>query len=102
MIFSNGGSVLNMSPYGSSIIDAPVVLQDDVVINGSGTVRFNGGITGNRCLKVQAGTITATSICVDTLTIGSGGTAVPEPTSLLLLGLGMFGLLMLGLRRRAK
>jgi lysophospholipase L1-like esterase len=85
LVFANGGSELTLNPSGACTINAPVLIQDDVCINGTGTVNFNGGIQGDCRLTVQAGTIIATSICVDTLSIGSGGMLVPEPSALIMM-----------------
>jgi lysophospholipase L1-like esterase len=89
---SNGGSTLALNPSYESTIDAPVLLEDNVIINGAGTVHFNGGISGARSLTVQAGNITASSINVDSLVIGTvGAQSVPEPSlSILLLGSFLF------------
>ena len=77
---------------GSHEISVPVVINSDTIISGAGTLNISGGISGNNTLTVL-GNLTATSIQVDTLIIGSrGATAVPEPSILALLGAGALGL----------
>ena len=76
---------------GTHTISAPVILINDATISGGGTLNLTGGISGNHTLTVL-GNLTATSIQVDTLTIGgAGATAVPEPTLLVLFGIGAVG-----------
>jgi hypothetical protein len=115
-IQSSGGFSLTLDNNGLSTIDvdgthtiaAPVVLNNDATISGPGTLNLSGGITGSHDLEVDSD-LTATSIQVDTLTIGAGATvtiqpipggplagtitAVPEPSTLILLGIGVISLL---------
>ncbi len=74
-------------------------MNNDVNVTGGGTLNLSGGISGSHALDVLSGNLTATSISVGTLDIGSstitetlaggpqGGdlTAVPEPCALVLL-----------------
>ena len=92
LTLDNKGSVSTIDVAGNHTISAKVVLNNDATVSGSGYLNLSGGISGNHTLTVL-GNLTATSIQVDTLTIGAtGATAVPEPSSLLLLGMGGFGL----------
>jgi hypothetical protein len=85
---------------GSHEISVPVVMNDDTLISGAGALDFSGGISGNHALTVL-GNLTATSIQVDSLTIGTPlAMAVPEPSTFVLLGIGAFGLLACVWRRR--
>jgi lysophospholipase L1-like esterase len=101
LAFSNGGSTLILNPVGESTIKTPILLQDDVIIDGTGIVHFDGGIQGGHSLTVQAGMVTTTSITVNTLTIGTT-MAVPEPSTLALLGMSAFSLLACARRRGRK
>ena len=84
---------------GNHEISVPVVINSDTVISGAGTLELSGGISGDHTLTVL-GTLTATSVQVDTLAIGgAGATSVPEPSTFVLLGLGVFGLLAWARRR---
>jgi probable HAF family extracellular repeat protein len=96
LTLDNGGSVSTISVTGTHTISAPVVLDDDAIIMGSGTLYFNGGITGNHALNVTDGYLNASNIIVNTLTIGSPVAAVPEPSILVFLSTPSFiGLLAL-------
>jgi hypothetical protein len=117
LTLDNNGSVSTIDVAGSHTISAPVVLNNDAIISGTGTLNLSGGITGSHDLEVDIN-LTATSIQVDTLTIGSGATvtiqaipggplamddnlsSVPEPSTLVLLGIGAIGLLAYGWRKR--
>jgi lysophospholipase L1-like esterase len=79
------GEALIDAESGVHTISAPIVLGDDATIAGSGALILSGGIAGNHALTVLTD-VMATSIQVDSLTIGAMGvTAVPEPGSLALL-----------------
>jgi hypothetical protein len=96
---SSGNASINVQA-GSHEISVPIMLNSDTVINGPGIIELSGGISGAHTLTVL-GTLTATSVQVDTLIIGgAGATAVPEPSTFVLFGLGAFGLLAWAWRRR--
>lgn len=96
---SSGQARINMQ-NGSHFINNPVVLQSDTIISGAGTLALNGGISGNHTLSVLSN-ITATSIQVDILSIGSVGAAqaVPELSTIALLGMGALSLIYVWRRR---
>jgi hypothetical protein len=86
---NNDGSISQIDVAGNHVISAPVIIDNDAEITGSGTLHLSSGISGNYSLTVL-GNCTAKSIDVDTLIIGSGAgasQAVPEPPSLILLAL---------------
>ena len=101
LTLDNSGSDSTISVAGIHTISAPVLLNNDVNISGTGTLNLSGGITGSHTLNVASGNLSAKSIFVDTLTVGSGATVtiqpipggplsgaikpVPEPTILFLL-----------------
>jgi formylglycine-generating enzyme len=101
LTLDNNGSDSTIEVEGSHTISAPVIINNDVIISGSGTLNLSGGITGDHALTVL-GNLTATSIQVDSLAIGTNAAmqAVPEPSSLLLLCSGALGLLAFASRRR--
>jgi len=100
LTLDNNGSVSTINVAGNHTISARVILNNDATISGTGMLNLSGGITGSHVLEVDNNLI-ATSIQVDTLTIGSGATvtiqaipggplsgtitAVPEPSTLALL-----------------
>jgi uncharacterized protein YjbI with pentapeptide repeats len=97
---SSGTASINVQA-GNHEISVPVVMNSDTVVSGAGTLDLSGGITGNHSLTVL-GTLTATSIQVDTLTIGgAGATAVPEPSTIALLTLAFISFLAFKWQRRA-
>ena len=105
-----------ITTHGSITFDK--VLTNNTEINAiNGTLRFNGGLNNNGDLNLINTTISGTVNLLDgtmtgttsvngnlnnvngTIFIGfaqSGGTAVPEPTGLVLIVLGMTGLLYRG------
>ena len=87
-----GSSTLDIS--GTHTIESPVVIDNDVLIAGSGMLNLTGGISGNHTLTVT-GNMNAESIQVDTLIIGVLGmqNAVPEPAAIALLFTGSLGVL---------
>jgi hypothetical protein len=89
---SSGNASLNVIS-GNHQIGVPVVINSDTVISGGGTLELSGGITGNHALTILTN-VSATSIQVDSLTIGAmGATAVPEPSTIALVGMCALGLL---------
>ena len=100
LTLDNNGSVSSIDVEGTHTISTPVVLDNDATISGTGTLNLTGGISGAYTLNVQS-TLTATSIQVDTLTIGgAGATAVPEPSAIVLLSIGFLSLLIYIHRKR--
>jgi hypothetical protein len=91
LILDNNGALSTINVAGSHTITAPVVLNNDATISGSGTLSLTGGISGDHALNV-AGKLIASCIQVDTLTIGgASASAVPEPSALTLIFLGVCG-----------
>jgi hypothetical protein len=119
LTLDNSGSVSTIDVAGTHTISAQVILNNDALIVGTGTLDLSGGITGSHDLEVDIN-LTATSIQVDTLTIGSGATVtiqdipggplalsdnlkpVPEPSTLILLGIGAISLLTFAWRWRKR
>jgi hypothetical protein len=115
LTLDNSGSASTINVAGSHIIDTPVLLNNDVNISGLGTLNLSGGISGPHGMNVLSGNLTAMSISVNTLTIGSGVevtiqalpggplsgiiTPVPEPSTLVLLGIHVISLLAYAWRR---
>jgi uncharacterized repeat protein (TIGR03803 family) len=96
---SSGAANINVQA-GSHEVSVPVYLDSDAVISGAGTLVLSGGIYGNHSLTVL-GNLSATTIEVDSLTIGVPGvTTVPEPSTLVLLG--AFGFALSWWRKRGK
>jgi hypothetical protein len=108
LTLDNNGAVSTIDVSGNHCITTPVILNNDAQIIGLGTLTLSGGVSGDHDLDVQ-GNLVAGSIAVDTLTIESGATvtiqaipggplgstltAVPEPSTLILMGIGTIGLL---------
>jgi hypothetical protein len=86
LILDNNDQPSMIDVAGSQTISAPVLLDNDAIIFGPGTLRLSGGITGSSALTVL-GNLSATSIQVDALIIGNTGTpqTVPEPSTIALL-----------------
>jgi formylglycine-generating enzyme len=102
LTLDNNGAASPITVAGSHTISVPVVMNNDVVISGAGTLTLSGGITGDDALTVSGGTLNASSITVGTLAIGGTKAmeTVPEPCSLLLIGTGLFALSLMAWRRR--
>jgi hypothetical protein len=94
LTLDNSGYVSTVEVAGTHTISAPVVLDNNAIISGTGTLNLTGGISGNYSLSVISGTLNASSIVVDTLNVGTtGATTVPEPSILALIGIVAIGLL---------
>ena len=112
LTLNNGGIAATVSVAGSHTISAPVILDSDVNISGTGSLNLSGGVSGAHAVNVLSGSLVAKSIVVDTLSIGSGASvtisetttgaaeAVPEPCALVLAGMGAIGLLAYAWRRQ--
>ncbi|MGD0517355.1 MAG: BNR-4 repeat-containing protein [Thermoguttaceae bacterium] len=104
LTLDNSGSDSTIALAGTHTIAVPVLMDNDVNVSGTGTLNLSGGISGNYALDVLSGNVTAKSVAVSTLTIGSGVTftiqaiaggplsgnltPVPEPSALVLLAVG--------------
>jgi hypothetical protein len=104
LIMDNLGSASSITVAGTHTISAPVLMNNDVNVSGAGTLNLSGGISGSHMLDVLSGNLTAKSIVVSTLTIGSGATItiqaipggplsgeitpVPEPSTFVMLTIG--------------
>jgi hypothetical protein len=115
LTLDNNGEISTIDVSGNHFITTPVIMNNDVQVIGIGALTLSGGISGHHNLDVQ-GNLVAGSIEVDTLTIESGATvtiqaipggplgntitAVPEPSALVLMGIGSIGLLAYAWRRR--
>lgn len=118
LTLDNNGKVAAIGVAGSHTISAPVVLNGDVQIGGTGTLNLSGGLSGPHSVSLLAGSkLTAQSIQVDTLSIGAGASltiaetppggsagygsayvAAPEPGTWVLLAAGAMCLLPLARR----
>jgi hypothetical protein len=85
LTLNNSGSTSIIDVSGSHAISAPVVLRNNATMSGTGTLDLSNGISGNYTLKVTSGTLNASSIAVNTLSIGAPAATVPEPSALALL-----------------
>ena len=119
LILNNSGTASVINVLGSQTISAPVVLSSDLNITGTGSLTLSGGISGSHSLNVLSGNLTVAGIKTNTLSIASGLTVnimqipgglqasndnlqpVPEPSTLVLLGINFAGLLAYYWRRRA-
>lgn len=100
LTLDNNSTPSTFEVAGSHTISARVIINNDTTISGSGILNLSGGISGKHTLTIL-GNLTAASIQIDTLTVGStGATAVPEPSTILLFGVGAFGLLVWAWRRK--
>jgi hypothetical protein len=100
----NGNSSIISVEGGSHTIDSPVIIKNDLLITGEGTLDLSGGISGDYALDIECSKVTVESIVVDTLTIASGAKLtvkaltssqlsgaiypVPEPSTWIVLALG--------------
>jgi autotransporter-associated beta strand protein len=116
LTLDNAGIASVVQVEGNHSISAPVVLDNDIEISGKGMLNLSGGIGGPYTMNVLGGNLTANSINVNTLTIGSGATVtiqaipggpsgytiapVPEPSTLVFLGFGAISLIGYTWRRR--
>ncbi|MCC6126277.1 MAG: DUF2961 domain-containing protein [Pirellulales bacterium] len=100
LTLDNNGNASTIDVAGSHAIDAPVIIENDTLISGPGALTISDSITGSHSLAVL-GALTAESIQVNALYIGSAGAsqAVPECSTLVLLGMAAIGLLAYSRRR---
>jgi hypothetical protein len=118
LTLDNNGEISSIYVSGNHFITTPVILNNDAQVIGlGGTLTLSGGISGPHNLYVQDN-VTAGRIAVDTLTIESGATvtiqpipggpmgstitAVPEPSTLVMVGITSFGLLAYAWPRRRR
>jgi hypothetical protein len=102
LTLDNNGSPSEITFVGNHTISVPVMINNDVVISGDGSLTMST-VTGHHALSITNGNLYATSITIDTLTIGNGCTvtllpigtlgssgisAVPEPSMWILIGIG--------------
>jgi hypothetical protein len=81
LILDAGGGIATIDVAGNHTISAPLVLDSDAIVSGTGVLDLVGGVTGSHKLTVLSN-VTVTSVHVDALTIGgNGATAVPEPNA---------------------
>jgi cyclophilin family peptidyl-prolyl cis-trans isomerase len=114
LTLDNGSSASTVSVLGNQTISTPVILNSNTIFSGDGTLTLSGGVSSTKSMDLLSGIIIAKSIRVNTLTVGAGSTItiqaipggplgeaimpVPEPSTLLLLGIGVCGLLACGWR----
>lgn len=114
LTLDNNGDASTINVLGNQTIAAPVILNDNVIISGDGTLTLSGGISGSYTMALLGGNIITKNLFVDGLIFGdgvgitiqhSGGALggaimpIPEPSALVLLGIGAFGMLAFGWRR---
>ena len=119
LTLDNLGSSSLIAVAGSHTISAPVLLNNDVNISGTGTLNLSGGISGPHGMAVlSGGNVTAQSILLDTVTLGIGAritiqpipggplggdlVPVPEPSTLVTLAIGALFAIGYGWRRRSR
>jgi hypothetical protein len=106
LVLDNSGSDSTIAVAGNHTISAPLILNNNLDITGTGALNLSGGISGNYDMSITATNLTAKSISGSTLTQGSGTTLtiqaipgglqggnitpVPEPSTLVLLAIGAF------------
>jgi endonuclease/exonuclease/phosphatase family metal-dependent hydrolase len=71
LTLDNNGTVSTINVAGNQTISAPLVLDNDATITGTGTLNLTGGISGPHTLNMTSGTLTASNISIDKLIIGS-------------------------------
>ncbi|MGA2797088.1 MAG: endonuclease/exonuclease/phosphatase family protein [Thermoguttaceae bacterium] len=71
LTLNNNGMVSSIDVAGNQTISAPLVLNNDATMTGSGTLNLTGGITGPHTLNVTSGTLIASNISLDKLVIGA-------------------------------
>jgi peptidyl-prolyl cis-trans isomerase A (cyclophilin A) len=118
LTLDNGSNASTVSVSGNQTISAPLILNSNAIFSGDGTLTLSGGVSGAHGMAVLGGNIIAKSINGSTLTLESGSTLtiqslpggllgraivpVAEPSTVVLLGIGICGLLAYGWRRRKK
>jgi peptidyl-prolyl cis-trans isomerase A (cyclophilin A) len=118
LTLDNSGNASTVSVLGNQAIIAPLILDNNTVFSGDGTLTLSAGVSSTHGMAVLGGEIIAKSINVSTLTIGPGSTItiqslpggpsgesiapVPEPSAVVQLGIGLCGLSVCGWRWRKK
>ncbi|MGA2796606.1 MAG: peptidylprolyl isomerase [Thermoguttaceae bacterium] len=118
LTLDNGSNASTVSVLGNQTISAPVILNSNTIFSGDGTLTLSGGVDSTHGMAVLGGDIIAKSINVNTLTLENGSTItiqpipggplgeaiapVPEPSAVVLLGIGICALSAYGWRRRKR